>query len=80
MELMNAEEVRFATAALASGSGEALDRLVWSGVFGAEAVRARARQAVLDQARSTGLRIIKIAFASGFSAAISAMMSASSAA
>ncbi|HTO92296.1 MAG TPA: class II fructose-bisphosphate aldolase [Candidatus Sulfotelmatobacter sp.] len=55
MELKNADEVRIATAALASGSGEALDRLVWSGVFGAEPVRARARQAVLDQARSSGL-------------------------
>jgi fructose-bisphosphate aldolase class II len=55
MELKNADEVRFATAALASGSGEALDRLVWSGVFGSEAVRANARQAVLDQARSSGI-------------------------
>jgi len=55
MELKNADEVRFATAALASGSGEALDRLVWSGVFGSEAVRTTARQAVLDQARSSGV-------------------------
>src|SRR5215831_15949908 len=55
MELRNSDEVRFATAALASGSGEALDRLVWSGVFGAEAVRTQARQAVLEQARSSGV-------------------------
>src|SRR5262245_66211708 len=55
MELKTAEEVRVATAALASGSGDALDRLVWTGVFGSESARDLARQAVLDQARSAGL-------------------------
>ncbi|MEO5617710.1 MAG: aldolase, partial [Candidatus Eisenbacteria bacterium] len=55
MELKTAEEVRLATAALATGSGEALDRLVWTGVFGAAALRDGARQAVFDQAQSSGV-------------------------
>src|SRR5258705_1814960 len=55
MELRNRDEVRHAAAALTSGSGEALDRLVWSGVFGSGELRDAARGAVLDQARSRGV-------------------------
>jgi fructose/tagatose bisphosphate aldolase len=55
MELRNLEEVRHATAALATGNGEALDRLVWTGVFAAPELRDAARAAVLAQARSAGL-------------------------
>jgi fructose/tagatose bisphosphate aldolase len=55
MELRTADEIRVATSGLASGNGDALDRLVWTGVFGADAVRDLARQAVLDQARSKGI-------------------------
>ena len=55
MELETAEEVRLATAAIASGSGDALDRLVWTGVFGQAGTRDLARQAVFDQARSAGV-------------------------
>ena len=55
LELKSREEVRQATAVLATGSGEALDRLVWTGVFGTDGVRDAARQAVLDQCRSTGI-------------------------
>ena len=56
MELKTLDEIRHATAALASGNGDALDRLVWTGVFAAEQdLRDAARAAVLDQARSTGL-------------------------
>jgi fructose/tagatose bisphosphate aldolase len=55
MELRNLEEIRHATAALATGNGDALDRLVWSGVFGSGALRDAARAAVLEQARSVGI-------------------------
>ncbi len=55
MELRNLDEIRHATAALATGNGDALDRLVWTGVFGAPELRDRARAAVLDQARSAGV-------------------------
>src|SRR5262245_41980207 len=55
MELKTQDEIRHATAALASGHKDALDRLVWTGVFGNGATRDGARQAVLDQARSAGL-------------------------
>jgi fructose/tagatose bisphosphate aldolase len=55
MELKTAAEVRVATAALASGSNDALDRLVWTGVFSTGEVRDLARQAVLEQARSSGI-------------------------
>ena len=55
MELRNLAEVRHAAAALASGNGEALDRLAWTGVFGAAETRDAARAAVLEQARSAGL-------------------------
>src|SRR5439155_18464214 len=51
MELRNLEEIGQAVAALAAGNGEALDRLVWTGVFGAGEVQDAARAAVLDQAR-----------------------------
>jgi len=54
MELRNLEEVRHAAAALATGNGEALDRLVWTGVFGGPELRDAARAAVLAQARSAG--------------------------
>ena len=54
-ELKTPEEIRHATAALASGNGEALDRLVWTGVFGAAALRDAARAAVLEQAPLAGL-------------------------
>ncbi len=55
MELKTADEVRHAAAALASGNGEALDRLAWTGVFGAPGPRDAARAAVLSEARSAGL-------------------------
>jgi fructose/tagatose bisphosphate aldolase len=55
MELKSQEEIRHAAAALAAGNGDALDRLTWTGVFGAPELRAAARIAVLDQARSAGL-------------------------
>jgi fructose-bisphosphate aldolase class II len=55
MELKNLEEVRLAAAALASGSAEAIDRLAWTGVFGAPQPRVAARAAVLEQARSAGV-------------------------
>ncbi|HEV2105078.1 MAG TPA: class II fructose-bisphosphate aldolase [Candidatus Eisenbacteria bacterium] len=55
MELQSLDEVRQAVAVLATGNGEALDRLVWTGVFGAGALRDAARQGVFDQCRSEGL-------------------------
>ena len=55
MELKTLDEVRLAAAALAAGHGEILDRLAWTGVFGAPAVRDAARSTVFDQARSVGL-------------------------
>ena len=55
MELRNPDEVRHAAAALASGSSDALDRLTWTGVFGAPEPRVAARAAVLEQARSAGV-------------------------
>ena len=54
-QLNSREEIRHATAAMASGSTEALDRLVWTGVFAPADLRDAARSAVLDQARSRGL-------------------------
>jgi fructose/tagatose bisphosphate aldolase len=54
-ELKNIDEVRQATAVLATGNGDALDRLVWTGVFGQGPLRDAARQAVFDQCRSEGL-------------------------
>ena len=55
MELMTLDEVRHAGAALAAGSVDSLDRLAWTGVFGAPPLRAAARDVVLDQARSAGV-------------------------
>jgi len=55
MELRNLDEVRHAAAAAASGSGQAIDRLAWTGVFGPAATRDAARAAVLEQARSSGV-------------------------
>jgi fructose/tagatose bisphosphate aldolase len=54
-ELKSIDEVRQATAVLATGSGDALDRLVWTGVFGQGTTRDAARQAVYDQCRSVGI-------------------------
>jgi fructose/tagatose bisphosphate aldolase len=53
--LRTLDEVRQAVAVLATGNGDALDRLVWSGVFGPPGVREAARQGVVDQCRSVGL-------------------------
>jgi fructose/tagatose bisphosphate aldolase len=55
MELKSPDEIRHAAAALASGSSDALDRLVWTGVFGGQDLRDGARLAVLEQARAAGL-------------------------
>ncbi len=55
MELKTLDEIRHANAALASGNSDALDRLVWTGVFAAPELREGARSAVLEQARSSGL-------------------------
>ena len=55
MELTTHDELRHAVAGLSSGHREALDRLVWTGVFGAPELRAAARAAVAEQARSAGL-------------------------
>jgi fructose/tagatose bisphosphate aldolase len=53
--LKTLDEVRQAVAVLATGSRDALDRLVWAGVFGPDGVREAARQGVMDQCRSSGL-------------------------
>ncbi|HYM80704.1 MAG TPA: class II fructose-bisphosphate aldolase [Candidatus Limnocylindria bacterium] len=55
MELANLEDIRRATAALATRSSEAIDRLVWTGVFGSGALRDAARTAIFEQCRSVGL-------------------------
>ena len=55
MELKSLDEVRHATAALTSGNGEALDRLVWTAVFGAAPLRDAARAAIFEQAHSAGI-------------------------
>jgi fructose/tagatose bisphosphate aldolase len=49
------DEVRHAIAVLATGNGDALDRLVWTGVFGPPGVLEAARQGVLAQCRSVGI-------------------------
>jgi fructose/tagatose bisphosphate aldolase len=54
-ELKSQDEVRQATAVLATGNGDALDRLVWTGVFGQGPLRDAARQSVFDECRSVGL-------------------------
>jgi fructose-bisphosphate aldolase class II len=55
MELKNSDELRHAVAGLPSGNHDALDRLVWTGVFGAPGLREAARTAVFEQARSSGV-------------------------
>jgi fructose-bisphosphate aldolase, class II len=55
MELKSREELRHAAAALISGSPDALDRLVWTGVFGDAESKQAARATVLEQARSRGI-------------------------
>ena len=55
LELNSQDEVRQATAVLATGNGDALDRLVWTGVFAPGALRDAARQSVFDECRSVGL-------------------------
>ena len=55
MELKTQDEIRHAVAGLTSGHHDALDRLVWTGVFGAAELRDAARAAVFDQARSVGV-------------------------
>jgi fructose-bisphosphate aldolase class II len=55
IELKSIDEVRQAVAVLATGNGEALDRLVWTGVFGGSDLRDAARQGVFDQCRSSGI-------------------------
>jgi fructose-bisphosphate aldolase, class II len=55
MELKTLDELRQAVAGLSSGNHEALDRLVWTGVFGAGDLRDGARAAVFAQARSAGV-------------------------
>jgi len=53
--LKSLDEVRQAVAVLATGNGDALDRLVGAGVFGPPGIQEAARQGVLDQCRSVGL-------------------------
>jgi len=53
--LKTLDEVRQAVAVLATGKGDVLERLVWTGVFGPPGVREAARQGVLDECRSKGL-------------------------
>jgi fructose/tagatose bisphosphate aldolase len=55
MILKSPGELRVAVAGMASGNAEAIDRLAWTGVFGADDVKAAARSAILDQARSSGI-------------------------
>ncbi len=55
MEFKTLDEISHAAAAMAAGHQDALDRLVWTGVFGSEPARDAARAAVLDQARSVGI-------------------------
>ena len=55
MELKTLDEIRQAAAQLASSNPDALDRLVWTGVFAEATLRDAARAAVLDQARSAGV-------------------------
>jgi len=46
--LKTLDEVRQAVAVLATGNADALDRLVWAGVFGPTGAREAARQGVLE--------------------------------
>ena len=53
--LKTIDQVRQAIAVLATGNTDALDQLVWTGVFGADGVKETARQGVMDQCKSVGL-------------------------
>lgn len=55
LELKNLDEVRQAVAVLVTGNSDALDRLVWTGVFGTGETRDAARQGVFDQCQSVGI-------------------------
>lgn len=56
MELKNLDEIRHARAAVASGSKEALDRLVATGVFATDAaIKDAARAAVYEECQSAGV-------------------------
>jgi fructose/tagatose bisphosphate aldolase len=55
MELKSLEEIAQAASAIVAGHKDALDRLVWTGVFGTGEAKAAARRAVMDQARSAGV-------------------------
>src|SRR5688572_26776294 len=55
MELKSLDEIRQAAAHLASSNTDALDRLVWTGVFAEATLRDAARAAVYEQARSAGV-------------------------
>ncbi len=55
MILKTLDDVRLAAAGLASGSMDAVDRLAWTGVFGAAEVRQAARATILEQAHSSGI-------------------------
>jgi len=55
LELKSLDEVRQAVAVLATDNHDALDRLVWTGVFGASPAKEAARTGVMDQCRSAGI-------------------------
>jgi fructose-bisphosphate aldolase, class II len=55
MDLATPQDVTQAIAALAARNVDALDRLVWTGVFGAPELRDAARAAVLDEVRVAGI-------------------------
>jgi len=55
MDLKTQDELRHAIAGLSSGHREAVDRLVWTGVFGPAPLKDAARAAIASQARSAGL-------------------------
>ena len=55
MEMKSLDEITHAASAIAAGNHDALDRLMWTGVFGAEPGRSAARAAVFDQARAAGV-------------------------
>ena len=55
MEIKTIDELRHTVSLLPLGNADALDRLVWTGVFGPSPLREAARKAVLDQCRSAGI-------------------------
>jgi fructose-bisphosphate aldolase, class II len=55
MILKTLDDVRLAAAGIASGNTDAVDRLAWTGVFGAVDVRRAARASILEQAHSSGI-------------------------